>query len=246
MNFIKRTYGIIKTALMWLLVSAGAVMVVLQIYYISKLYRETDHFDLKKIIVKNNSMLSPAEVIELSKIKRGVRLMDIDSRSVVKRLNGSPYIENSKIRLVYPAAVVIEVKETEPIAYINVNNELRYVNSKGEVLNTSRPGCGYDLPIIASSADKDIIEFLNLTLDISPFIYHQISEIEKTDLGIELYLTHSSSNVVVGKDDIEKKIVVLENFLKEEYGSISFKNVEYIDLRFDRQVVLKEFASAGK
>jgi cell division septal protein FtsQ len=231
---------------MWSLVSAGAVMIVLQVYYISKLYKETDHFDLKKIIVKNNSMLSAGEVIELSKVKRGVRLMDIDTRSIVKRLNDSPYIDNSKIRLVYPAAIVIEVNESEPIAYINVNNELMYVNNEGDVLNRSKPGAGYDLPIIASSADKDIIGFLNLTLETSPFIYHQISEIEKTNLGIELYLTHSSSNVVIGKEDFEKKIVVLENFLKEEYGSISFKNVEYIDLRFDRQVVLKEFASAGK
>lgn len=246
MNFIKKTYKIFKAVLMWSLVSAGAVMIVLQVYYISRLYKETDHFDLKKIIVKNNSMLSAGEVIELSKIKRGLRLMDIDTKAAVKRLNNSPYVEDSKVRLVYPAALVIEVKETEPIAYINVNNELMYVNSKGEVLNRSKPGAGYDLPIITSSADKDIIGFINLTLDMSPFIYHQISEIEKTDLGIELYLTHSSSNVVIGKDDFEKKIVVLENFLKEEYGSISFKNVQYIDLRFDRQVVLKEFASAGK
>lgn len=246
MSFFKKTYRIIKTVVMWALVSAGAAMIVLQVYYISKLYKETDHFDLKKIIVKNNSMLSAGEVIELSKLKRGVRLMDIDTNTAVKRLNDSPYIENSKIRLVYPAALVIEVKETKPIAYINVNNELRYVNNEGDVLNPSRPCCGYDLPIIACSADKDIIDFLNLTLDISPFIYHQISEIEKTGLGLELYLTQSSSNVVIGEGELEKKIVVLENFLKEEYGSISFKNVEYIDLRFDRQVVLKEFASAGK
>jgi hypothetical protein len=123
---------------------------------------------------------------------------------------------------------------------------LRYVSREGEILCRVKPKSGHDLPIINSGLDNGLVEFLQISLDTSPLMYHQISEAEFTEKGIELYLNKSSTRVIVGKEDFRRKIVVLENFLKEEYGSIPFGMVDYIDLRFDDQVVMKEFKLAVK
>lgn len=246
MNFLKRMYEKAKTIFLWTLVAAGSVLMLFETYQLIIVYRSTGIFDLKKIIVKNEKILEPGQVIELSQIRKGSRIMDIDKIAAVKKLNESPYIESSKIYLIYPATIVIEIKETEPVAYLNFEGELRYVDKKGNLLGKVKPKCGYDLPIINSALTSESVEFLNLTLASSPLLYHQISEIETSESGIELYLNNSSTRIVIGKDDFPKKIVILENFLKEEYDSIPFGRVDYIDLRFDNQVVMKEFKLAEK
>ncbi len=243
MKMVKKIYGIFKLCLMFVLVSAGGFLLVFQSVYIIKAYRTTGFFDLKKVIVHNNITLSNSDVMDLSGIRKGTRIMDIDKNDVVKRLVSNPEIEDASVKTIYPATVVIKVRETMPIAVLNHSNGLKYIGRKGEILSGKRPS-DYDLPIISGEADEETVQFLNTALNISPFIYHRISEIQNTGKGIELFLINNSAHVVVGKEEFDKKIIVLDNFLKEEYGSVSFSNVEYIDLRFDRQVVLKEFAMA--
>lgn len=246
MNLIKRTF--IKILLFFRLVLiGGAIFITLYGTYIFYgVYRTTKVFDLKKITVNNNRLLTPGDVIELTGIKRGVRIGDIDISKAERKLNSSPYVKRSSVKRKYPAAIEITVFENEPVAYFNSSGILRYVNSKGAVLGKAKPGDGYDLPVIISDPDKDITDFINECLDISPFTYHQISEIELTENGIELYLIKSSARVIIGENEFKKKIVVLENFLKNEYNNLAFNRIEYIDLRFDKQVVLKEFLVAEK
>ena len=246
MNFLKRMYQKAVIIFMWTLIAAGSVLLLFGICMAVIAYRNTNIFDLKKIVVINEKILDPAQVIEISGIKKGKRIMDIDRESAVKKLNGSHYIESAEITLVYPATLKIAVKETEPLAYVNMDGVLRYVSREGEILCRVKPKSGHDLPIINSGLDNGLVEFLQISLDTSPLMYHQISEAEFTEKGIELYLNKSSTRVIVGKEDFRRKIVVLENFLKEEYGSIPFGMVDYIDLRFDDQVVMKEFKLAVK
>jgi cell division septal protein FtsQ len=246
MNFMKRMLERIKILFMWTLGAAVTVTMLVAAYHLIIAYRSTGIFDLRKIIVMNEKILEPGQIIDISKIKKGKRIMDIDKAAAIDNLNASPYIESSKISLIYPATLIIEITETEPIAFANCEGELRYVDRQGDLLGKVKPKSGYDLPIINSAVTPETVEFLNLSLKTSPLMYHQISEIECIDSGIELYLSKSSTKIIVGKDEFPKKIVILENFLKEEYDSIPFGRVDYIDLRFDDQVVMKEFRLAEK
>ncbi len=246
MNFLKKVYVKVRIVVMWMFAVSFCISVITGIIIGVIKYNQTNIFDLKKIIVRNENLLDPSQVIGISKIKKGTRIMDIDRASAVKLLNESPYIESSSITLVYPAAVIIDIKETEPLAFVKNEGELFYVDREGKTLCKVKPESGYDLPIINSGVSSELVEFLNISLEKSPLMYHQISEAEYTEKGIELYLNKSSTRIIIGKDDFRKKIVILENFLKEEYNSIPFGKVDYIDLRFDDQVVLREFKLADK
>jgi len=246
MNFLKRIMQKTLRALKLFLVACIIYAGLYSSYNLYGIYRSTNVFDLKKITVKNNRLLTPGEVIELTEIKRGIRADKLDLRSSESKLNSSPYVKRSKIRRVYPAAIEITVIENEPVAYFNSSGILKYVNSDGLVLGKVRPGEGFDLPVIQNKPDSGLIGFLNECIASSPFTYHHISEIQRTDRGIELYLIRSSAPVIIGKDEFKKKIIVLEYFLKNEYNNLAFSRIEYIDLRFDKQVVLKEFTIAEK
>ena len=243
MKLLKKTYRVFKTALMYVMICAGVILLVFQSVYIYKAYRTTSLFDLKNIVVHNNITLSGNDVMRMSGIDKGTRIMEINKKYVAEKLISNPEIDHASVKIIYPATVVIHIRETIPIAVLNNQNTLKYVGSKGDILSGDRPS-DYDLPIIVGDFDQKIIQFLNSTLRISPLVYHRISEIKSSENGIELFLINNSAHVVVGKEDYDKRIIVLDNFLKEEYGTVSFSQVEYIDLRFDRKVVLKEFAMA--
>ncbi len=246
MKMIKKIF--IKLLLILRLVLTGCAVFALVYgsYLFMQAYRTTRVFDLKKIIVKNCRLLTPGDVISLSEIKRGTRIGDIDLTYAEKKVSSSPYVKKSAVKRIYPATVVITVWEDDPVAYLNSAGTLRYVNRNGAVLGKAKPGEGYDLPVIVSGDTGTAASFIQDCLSTSMFTYHHISEVAVTDRGIELYLVKSSAPVIIGKDDYRKKIVILENFLKNEYNDLTFSRIEYIDLRFDRQVVLKEFSIAEK
>ncbi|MDY0017612.1 MAG: FtsQ-type POTRA domain-containing protein [Candidatus Delongbacteria bacterium] len=244
MNFIRRSMQ--RTLKVFKLITTACIIYagIYSAYYFYKAYRATSVFDLKKITVRNNRLLTPGDVIELTGIKRGTRTDELDLSSSESKLNSSPYVKRSRIRRIYPASIEITVVENEPLAYLNSSGTLKYVNADGKVLGKARPGEGYDLPVILNGPDSGIMTFLNECTASSPFTYHHISEIQRTDRGIELYLIKSSAPVIIGTDEFKKKIIVLEYFLKNEYNNLAFGRIEYIDLRFDKQVVLKEFTIA--
>jgi cell division septal protein FtsQ len=246
MKFIKSAF--VKIIIFFRLVLIGCVLFVsvYGTYIFTQSYKSSGAFDLKKIIVKNNRLLTPGDIISLSGIRRGVRIGDIDITEAENKINSSPYIKRSGVKRKYPATIEITVCENEPVAYYNFSGTLKYVSEKGSVLGSAKPGDGYDLPVFISMPEEMSVDFINECIKTSPFTYHHISEIAKTERGIELYLIKSSAPVIIGPDEFRKKIVVLENFLKNEYNELSFSRIEYIDLRFDRQVVLKEFSIAEK
>ena len=210
-------------------------------YKLHDYYKRTNKFDLTKIIVNDEFMLTKGQVIGQSGVKRGIRVMDIDLNIVRKNLKRSPYIKDADVQIVYPAAMVINVIENKPIAYISDENVLKFVGDNGKILGKVIPEKSYDLPIITDNdINENIIDYLNRTIKISQFVFHQISEIKYTGKGIEINLVKASANVIIGRNDFDKKIVLLENFIREEYDNISFSNVDYIDFRFDKQVILKE------
>jgi cell division septal protein FtsQ len=205
------------------------------------LYKRTNKFNLTKIIVNDEFMLTKGEVISQSKVIRDVRVMNIDIATIRKNLKRSAFIKDADVRIVYPAAMVINVIENKPIAYINDENVLKFVGDNGKILGKVSPDKSYDLPIITDKEiNESIIDYLNKTFKISQFVFHQISEIKYTGKGVEINLVKASANVIIGRNNFDKKIILLENFIREEYDNISFSNVDYIDFRFDKQVILKE------
>ena len=211
-------------------------------YLLKKWYDETKMFDLKKIIVKNDYLISKGEIIELSKLKRGTRVFNIDIEKVEIDISKSKYINSASIEIIYPATIVINVSEEKPLAYCLDKNRLKFVDEKGNIMGNVNPYRAVNLPIILDERYSDeIIELLNESKAVSEFVYHKISEISyKKSIGVILTLTQSSTKVIIGRDDFDKKILVLENFLRDRNNNIAFNKTEYIDLRFQNQVIVKE------
>lgn len=206
-------------------------------------YSTTNEFNLKKIEVNNSYLLDRDDVVKVSGLKKGERILDVDLETVRQKLNKSNYISDCNISLILPATISITIKEEIPIAFLIKDDKLKYISESCQVIGDVKPKSTFNLPLINGKFSTKLIAFLGQARDVSPFVYYHISEICEDKKGIKLYLTQNSVPVIVGREDFSEKILVIENFLKEKGSSIDFANLEYLDLRFDKQVVVKEIKS---
>jgi hypothetical protein len=76
-----------------------------------------------------------------------------------------------------------------------------------------------------------------------PQIYEELSELVfNTNGEVTLYLTEISTAVRLGDSDLEKRIALLDAFLFTVQGKRRLMDYSYIDLRYARQVIVRERA----
>lgn len=214
------------------------------IYSFTRFYKQNDLFTLKEIIVINNKLVSNEEIIRLSDLKKDTNLQKIDKQLLLKNISRNIYIEDCTFKVEYPGLLKIIVKEISPLAFFVKNGRLCFISNQGKILGEVKSTKIFDLPIIRGVTISDeILLFLKQTKHKNPFIYQCISEIRDYPKGLALTLTGSGAKVIVGNTKIKQKIVVLENFIKETTEKIDYNNLEYIDLRFNQQVVTKDINS---
>jgi len=217
------------------------------IFSIRNWYDDTDIFDINRISVCNNNLLSSENVIEFTGIPYNKNIFDIDFEMASKKLTDSPYVESADIRIALPRTVIINITEIKPLAFrIGKNGGLIYLDRNGEDIGPVKQVKNVNLPLINSPKETEkSVGFLCEVLKLSPMLYDRISEIKIENKGLTLYLNSSSVRVIIGDKNYREKIVVLESFIIEESSRLTFEKIEYIDLRFDKQVVLKEFENRG-
>ena len=159
-------------------------------------------FDLAKIIVKNEYMLTKGEVIALSQVQRGMNVLELDREEIRKKIIISPYVEDVEIEVVLPATLILKVREEKPLAFILRKGKLKFVGEKGQLIGAINPQKSYNLPIInGSKIIKKQIDFLNQAKRLSPFVAHQISEIREGKKGIVISLVQNSAEIIIGREN---------------------------------------------
>jgi len=177
--------GLIKIVRVGLLLSCVGILLFAYIS-VRNWYQETDMFNLAKIIVKNEYMLTKGEIIALSQVQRGMNVLELNRKEIREKIIASPYIAEVEIEVVLPATLILKVKEEKPLAFILKKGKLKFA------------------------------------------------------------LVQNSAEIIIGRERFAEKIVILENFLQEESENICFSKIDYIDLRFEKQVVLKEIEKIKK
>ena len=238
--------GLIKIVRVGLLLSCVGILLFAYIS-VRNWYQETDMFNLAKIIVKNEYMLTKGEIIALSQVQRGMNVLELNRKEIREKIIASPYIAEVEIEVVLPATLILKVKEEKPLAFILKKGKLKFVGERGQLIGVINPQKSYNLPVLnGSKIIKEQIDFLNQAKKLSPFVAHQISEIREGKQGIVISLVQNSAEIIIGRERFAEKIVILENFLQEESENICFSKIDYIDLRFEKQVVLKEIEKIKK
>lgn len=103
-------------------------------------------FNIKKITVKNNQLISEEEIISLSRITIEENTFKIRLGQVEKNIKENAYIESAKISRKLPSEIQIEVVERVPTYMLEFINSVVYINNQGYMLDVTETKL--DVPII--------------------------------------------------------------------------------------------------
>jgi len=199
-------------------------------------------FVVDKIVFTGNVHLPDEELKSLAGLGGGENLLALPSGNIFKKISGSPWIRQAAVRKEFPDRLHILIKETEPLALLDMKGRLFIVDEKGKMLEELKESSMPFLPIISGDpfGQKEVFaEAINLVRAIKDrglmsrknhieIIAHKLQEIS---------VNLDGTVVKVGAGEYGDKLTRLME-LEEEIKSRHIP-VDYIDLRFANKVVVK-------
>jgi hypothetical protein len=107
-------------------------------------------FTVRSVEVRGAQRIAPQEIRRLSRLREGMRIVDVKPSIAAKAIMGNFWIRHVRITRRFPNKVFITVEERVPIALINVGR-VYYLDNEG-VLLPLFPATYSDLPLISGIA----------------------------------------------------------------------------------------------
>ena len=190
-------------------------------------------FNLKKIIIENNLLLTDKDIKSLLVPIYDKNLLFLENDEVKKALMQSSYIASFNIQKKYPSTLKIKIFEKKPIAILLNNKKKFYLSERIDLIEFKKIPNYQNLPYIFGNREDFKIFYNNLKKINFPF------EI------IKKYILYETN-----RWDLEtknNKIIMLpsQNYIKSLKNYLNLKNkngferYELFDYRISNQLILK-------
>ena len=211
-------------------------------------------FQLRTIQVEGNQKVSCSDMLKLCPFKLGDNLFRIDIGKAKRQILSEPRVEYVYAKRKFPCQIVLRIKEKKPCLAINLDNMYGLTHNR-EIIPMDE---NLNLPVISgietnktklyNKLDNEKVNlalFLrNLLTVIDKDMLDLISEIDlKQKSEVNLYLVPNGTRIYLGWGDFENKLARLSLVLKEEK---TIDGIDYVDLRFKSQAIVRRFEQNGK
>ncbi len=215
---------------------------------------------VSKIVVVGARVVDVNEILQLAHVKAGSKMYDLDLMVIQKDVVSHHFLKDAVVERDLPSTLRITVVERTPIAMVN-GNELLYLDADGVVLPHSISNELFDLPMVSNVPsdlkltpgaliqDPDIAEALSILSTarlVNKELYHLISEVGLRNNGdLIFYTTDGGVPVLFGRGDPAGKLLRFEAFWNDVVRGQGVRNLRYVDLRYEDQVVVKWSPNVG-
>ncbi len=209
---------------------------------------------VKEVRAYGMHILSAADVVALANIDRSQRLFSVDLDAARRRLEANPFIRAASVTRDASGRVTVTVQERVPVAALLTDRRL-YIDDSAYVLPAVKTDQLFDLPFLTGAlppaecqpgrtikapAVREALALLASARAIGDDLYHEISEVHiNSDGGLLCYTAESGVPVLVGRGALSEKLAKLDGFWKEYVARQGVQDLQYVDLRFDDQVVAR-------
>lgn len=217
----------------------------------ARLVLDSDFFRVDSVEVVNNSRVDSGKVIALSDIETGESMFSLDLPLIGGRIEENPWIATARVERIFPRKLVIEVREREPRAIVNLGY-LYYVDGDGEVFKLLDTDDSLDFPVITGIERKEMLNdgdrvrkrllgCMDLLRELEGRRYFNLEDISELHSdprkGLTLFTYRGGIPVFMGKGDFGSKLARLEKVYKEIEPSLLA--LKYIDLNVADRVIVK-------
>jgi hypothetical protein len=178
------------------------------------------YFRVREVEVEGGHKIPKEALLSLAVIEGMPNLFSVKLKEVIKRLEVHPWIEQVRVRKVFPNKILIQIEERKPMAIIQLE-ELYYIDTKGEIFSSVGEGDEYNYPYLTGLTrrvlEKDPLEAKRLiakALEILRIAGQQklapleeISEVHmEKAFGIHCFTKTGGVEVKMGWEDFGEKL----------------------------------------
>lgn len=209
---------------------------------------------VRSVRPEGNHIVASSEILRLAAVPNDAKLFDVDLYGVQKRVRQNPFIRAVSVNRQGPEGISIAVVERMPVAAL-VTDQMLYVDEDGMILPAVRSDRMFDLPVLTGAipdaecapgrrlmkeAGLEALQLLILSRRISEDLYRRISEVHVGEDGeLILHTAEFGVPVLVGRGDLPVKLVKLDGFWRGFVDRRGARELQYVDLRFEDQVVAR-------
>ena len=189
--------------------------------------------DIEVLEDKSNINNSVKEIIEDNlTIFKNQNIFLLDKNQIVKKISDNNWISNFSIQKKYPSKLIVNLKKTEPIAKIIVDNEIFYVGSNFKFIKSKIHFS--NLPNIFGKPKIDQFKNLITNLNLSSLSYKDISDIYYLKSGRWNLKIQDDVIIKLPRDNILESLNLVKKILDNK--NIISKNT--IDLTIKNQIIV--------
>jgi len=220
-------------------------------FFAVQLLLASDLFRVDHITVQGNNRLQERQVVALSDIKMGVDTFQLDLGLIGRKIEENPWVDNAKVRRIFPRQVMINIKERQPVAIVNLGY-LYYLDKQGEIFKVLDATDNLDYPVVtgfdyakvqAQNGEyakqlKKVVGLLSNLEQRDLFSLKQVSEIHyETGEGLSLFTLTGGVKIKLGSTDYAQKLDRLERIYAQLQPKLPL--LDYIDLNVEEKVIVR-------
>ena len=213
------------------------------------------NFKAENIEITGNEILSIDNIKKLSDYDfTKSKINDINIEEIAASLMKSDFIKGVSVTKRLPRTLNITVEERMPVAFI-YGRGLNLIDEEGYLMPVPKIKKSWDLPFISGITEslgklgeetisKKALKAISLVshLEINNnLMLGLISEINmKNSRLVELTMINGGAKIRINSSEYDKELYVLQNYIKNYLDWSDMAQIDYIDLRFKDQLVVKK------
>ena len=218
---------------------------------------DSGYFNVRAVHVENAVRVTAEEIVELSDIRAGTSIFDLDLGMIGRKIEENPWIARADVVRQFPGEVVIRLTEREPRAIINLGY-LYYVDAGGTIFKVLGGGDSLDYPVLSGvdrgrllddpeAAQQRVEGAMRLVAELASrevFTLGEVSEIHwDADEGYVLFTAEGAIPIRLGEEGFRRKLDNLEQI----YGRLRQRlpALKGIDLNITDRVIVRVDQRSG-
>ena len=158
------------------------------------------------------------------------------------------YIQTVQISPILPNILTIYIVERTPVVLMKKADEIIFIDQDGILLSANKISIStFPVPVLSimdineleNDPTEHISQFFQFLLSEYPSFYDNLSEII-IQFGIWEFHSDDNTKIYAYEADLINQINILQEFEKTIYPIRNLYDYSYIDLRIDKQIIVKE------
>jgi cell division protein FtsQ len=218
---------------------------------------EIEKFSAENIEITGNEILNREKVIELCNISETTeKVENINIDEIASSLMESAFIKGVSITRRLPRTLNITIEERKPVAFI-YGKGLNLIDSEGYLIPIPNVNISWDLPLISGIEERlgnlgeqtisdqaqmatSLLNHLRMNDIILTGLISEISF--SNDKFLEIILIKGGAKIKINRDNYAKELYILQNYVTNYLNWSDLTKIDYIDLRFQDQLIVKKKA----